>query len=192
MKAKETLCTKFTLKGQGRSIHSNSDMIEPLCYTLLFSFAKSGWCTDISDTVSFVSSYMYSRLKISERTYESVFDDISNDSSTWGKDNPQRLLRKWNKKGDKLLATNSRFQLMTRVSQHYLVEQFSRALDFRLNWNKKKKGNIFGQHSLHEGTGEEDDAENLGNDDMDGEDGHHGNTGEVFSIIVQRFASSFK
>jgi len=69
---------------------------------------------------------------------------------------------------------------MTRVSQYYLVEQFSRALDFRLNWHKKKKGNIFGQHSLHEGTGEEDeDAENLGNDDMDGEDdGHHGNTGD--------------
>ena len=91
---------------------------------------------------------MYCRLKISERAYKSVFDDISNDRSAWEEDNPQRLLRKWNKKGDKLLATN-RVQLMTRVSQYYLVEQFSRALDFRLNWQKKKKGYIFGQHSLH-------------------------------------------
>jgi hypothetical protein len=31
---------------------------------------------------------MYCRLKISERIYKSVFDDISNDRSAWEEDNP--------------------------------------------------------------------------------------------------------
>ena len=158
----------FSLKGMGKSIMTTSDLIEPLCYVLLFPFAEKGWCTDIRETVGFVS-YMYSRFKIPERTYESSFDELSDNSKTWEEDNPHKILRKWNKAKTKLLATN-RFQLMTRVSQYYLVEQFSRALDFRLAFHKKKKGYIFGQRSLHDGSAEnEEDADILG-DDLDGAD----------------------
>ena len=165
---------KYSVKGMGNTIRSDSDLIEPLCYVLLFPFAERRWCTDIRETIGFVS-YMYSRLKIPEQTYESAFDEVSNNEISWEEDNPYKLLRKWNKDHSKLLATN-RFQLMPRVCQYYLVEQFSRALDFRLGWHKRKKGYIFGQRSIHEGSAEdEEDAGDIHGDDMDGADGNEEN-----------------
>jgi len=166
---------KFSLKGMGNTIRSDSDLIEPLCYVLLFPFAEKGWCTDIRETVGFVS-YMYSRFKIPEQTYESAFDEVSNEEIPWEEDNPYKLLRKWNKDHTKLLATN-RFQLMTRVSQYFLVEQFSRALDFRLGWHKKKKGYIFGQRSMHDGSAEEEEDADIHGEDTDGADVNEENTG---------------
>jgi hypothetical protein len=123
----------------GHKINSASNIVEPLCYVLLFPFAERGWTRDISASVDFFS-YMYSRFKIPEKTYPSSFDPEVG--------NPYNLLRQWNKDHTKLLATN-RFQLMTRLSQYYLVEQLSRALDFKLDWHRKNKGYIFGEKSLY-------------------------------------------
>ena len=37
----------------------------------------------------------------------------------------------------------NRFQLLPRLSQTYLVDMVSRAIDFRLNWNKQNQNSIF-------------------------------------------------
>ena len=47
-----------------------------------------------------------------------------------------------NKKG-KLVSVN-RFQLMSRLGQTYLVDNVSRAIDFRLAWHKNHQEDVFG------------------------------------------------
>jgi hypothetical protein len=47
-----------------------------------------------------------------------------------------------NKKG-KLISVN-RFQLMSRLGQTYLVDNVSRAIDYRLAWHKRHQDDIFG------------------------------------------------
>jgi hypothetical protein len=145
---------KFNVKGMSHTISSASDVVEPLCYVLLFPFAERGWCRDISKSIGFMS-YMCSRLKMPERTYESDFDPVETNQVAYEIDNPHGLLRQWNKSNTKLLATN-RFQLMHRLTQYYLVEQLSRALDFKLQWHKKNRGYIFGERSLYSSSALDD------------------------------------
>ena len=47
-----------------------------------------------------------------------------------------------NRKGE--LITVNRFQLMSRLAQTYLVDNLSRAIDFRLNWHRKHQEDVFG------------------------------------------------
>ena len=47
-----------------------------------------------------------------------------------------------NKKGN--LITVNRFQLMSRLMQTYLVDNVSRAIDYRLAWHKKHQEDVFG------------------------------------------------
>jgi hypothetical protein len=161
---------KFNVKGMSHTISSASDVVEPLCYVLLFPFAEKGWSRDISKSVGFMS-YMCSRFKMPERTYSSSFDPVINAELDYETDNPHGLLRQWNKNETKLLAIN-RFQLMTRLSQYYLVEQLSRALDFKLQWHKKNKGYIFGERSLYssdavDDANEHNESENTGEEIAD-------------------------
>eukprot|EP01035_Chromulina_nebulosa_P001198 gene1198-1609_t len=154
---------KFNVKGMGRTINSASNVVEPLCYVLLFPFGERGWSRDISREVGFME-YMCSRFKMPEKTYHSEFDPIENNDSDPTLDNPQGLLRQWNKAGTKLLATN-RFQLMPRLSQ-------------------KNQGFIFGERSQYASNTadweEEKQMQNLGGgvDDNMGEEIADSNAGE--------------
>ena len=51
-------------------------------------------------------------------------------------------LQLFNKKGK--LVTVNRFQLMSRLGQTYLVDNVSRAIDYRLAWYKKNQEDVFG------------------------------------------------
>jgi hypothetical protein len=60
------------------------------------------------------------------------------------------------------------FQLMARLGQYYIVDQVSRAIDYRANWHKNNESTVFGGQSreiLEDICGEEDtdecDAERL-------------------------------
>ena len=147
---------KFNVKGMGHTISSASDVVEPLCYVLLFPFAERGWSRNISSSIPFFS-YMCSRFKMPEHTYMSSFDPVEDYQVEYEDDNPHQLLRQWNKDHTKLLPTN-RFQLMSRVSQYFIVEQLIRALDFKLQWHKKNKGYIFGERSFNNSNSCMDDA----------------------------------
>jgi hypothetical protein len=73
-------------------------------------------------------------------TLSTVLDNLSifDYSST-------KPMEKWNASGTRLLSTN-RFQLMTRLSSYYVVEELCRAIDFQLAWHKDKRNQnmIFG------------------------------------------------
>lgn len=58
---------------------------------------------------------------------------------------------------------------MTRLSQHYQMEQLSHALDFRLNWFKNNQGYTFGKRAQCVCENDEDNN----NNDLD-EDGNAG------------------
>ena len=41
----------------------------------------------------------------------------------------------------------NRFQLLARLTQYYIVESVSRAIDYRLEWFRNNKSTIFGEIS---------------------------------------------
>ena len=178
MKVKKEINVIFTynVKGMKHTIRSTSDVVEPLCYVLLFPYGERGWTTDMSKKVGFMQ-YMCSRFKMPEKTFPSEFEqnvDMNNGEIV---ENPYGLLRQWNKAGTKLLATN-RFQLMSRLSQYYQVEQLSRALDFKLKFHKNNQGFIFGENSQYgSNTAEDEEEVNMQNFEG-GEDGGDDNIGE--------------
>jgi hypothetical protein len=159
---------RFNLKGQGvQTIKSTSDVVEPLCYTLLFPFGEKGWRKDLEEQIPFYL-YMKSRFKMPEITYPSDFDPVPTDANGDPviNSNPNNLLRQWTKSttNPKLLATN-RFQLMTRLSQYYQVEQLSRSIDFRLDWQKGNQGYIFGQRPQYVSQMDHDQNNNSNNNE---------------------------
>jgi len=97
--------------------------LEPLSYPLLFPFGENGWGDNIRKSIRF-TSYLLSRMLMGE------------------KNNDGTQLQKQNKKG-KLVSVN-RFQLMSRLGQTYLVDNVSRAIDYRLAWHKKHQEDVFG------------------------------------------------
>jgi hypothetical protein len=94
---------------------------------------------------------MRSRFKMPEKTFERISDSDSDNSDENSNCIPvqNNLLRQWNKTHTKLLATN-RFQLMTRLSQYYQVEQLSRTIDFKLKWQEMNKDYVYGNQKQHE------------------------------------------
>ena len=66
---------------------------------------------------------------------------------------------KWNAQGTQEINTN-RFQLLARLSSYYIVEEMSRAIDYKLRWHKYKKNQdmIFGlEDNSHHTTAETDE-----------------------------------
>jgi hypothetical protein len=43
-----------------------------------------------------------------------------------------------------VLVPINRFQLFARLGQHYIVDQVSRAIDYRWNWHKQNENTVFG------------------------------------------------
>jgi hypothetical protein len=104
----------FKLNGVNFKLPHTSPYVEPVVYPLLFPFGESGWHQGLTIRIPYMQ-YMASRFLMPERDYES----------------PSGYLERMNKAGTRLLPTN-RFQLMSRLGQHYAVEGISRAVDSRV------------------------------------------------------------
>lgn len=119
----------FKLNGTSFKVPMSSPYVEPVVYPLLFPFGEDGWHQGLAQDIPYMQ-YMASRFLMPERDSES--------SSGY--------LERMNKAGTKLLPTN-RFQLMSRLGQHFAVEGVSRAVDSRLNFIRSNKGFIRGNYS---------------------------------------------
>jgi len=108
---------------QTNTIHTTDSKLEPLSYPLLFPYGEDGWGEHIRKAIKF-PKYLLSRMLMGEKQ----------------EDGTTLLIR--NKKG-KLISVN-RFQLMSRLGQTYLVDNLSRAIDYRLAWHKKHQKDVFG------------------------------------------------
>jgi hypothetical protein len=115
------------IRRKGNQITSNIQLtdskLEPLSYPLLFPYGENGWGENIRKLLKF-PTYLLSRMLMGEK----------NEDGT--------PLQVKNRKGN--LVTVNRFQLMSRLGQTYLVDNVSRAIDYRLQWFKKHQEDVFG------------------------------------------------
>ena len=111
---------RYKLNGETITIPTLSSKLEPLVYPILFPHGEDGWS---KETKIKYLHYLASRLLMPELDSESQ----------------SGFLQRLNKDGTKLLNTN-RFQLMSRVSQHFIVEGVSRLVDSHLSFVKANNG----------------------------------------------------
>jgi len=139
---------KYKVKDKMKIVFSNSELVEPLCFPLLFPFGELGYDSIKHKNISFLQ-YMVCRWLMPESTYDSysVDDDEENNNSVYvcksTNINNENILMRINKSGSKFIPTN-RFQLMPRVAQYHLVDGISRSIDYKLKWHDKNKQLIFG------------------------------------------------
>jgi len=115
----------ITRKGsnQTSTIATTDNKLEPLSYPLLFPYGEDGWGESIRKSIKF-PKYLLSRMLMGEKNIDGT------------------SLSFLNRKG--IMITVNRFQLMCRLGQTYLVDNLSRAIDFRLAWHIKHQKDIFG------------------------------------------------
>ena len=140
----------FQLKNEDRpnSIGVHSGRMEPLCYPLFFPYGEFGWSSELRKEIKF-SSYMMHRLFLPERDQQGNLILMSTHAS------PPRQL------------PFSRFQIMFRLGQIYLVDMISRIIDYRLEFHKYNQQTLFGidaENSVDVTTGDVND--NNQRDDM--------------------------
>jgi hypothetical protein len=110
---------KYTINGRTRTIQSTTDLVEPLCYPLLFPYGERGWSIDLQKLRSKINymPYLASRILM-----------------------PESGLNVKNQNAE--LINVNRFQIMSRLMQYYVVESVSRAIDYRLEWMRNHQSTI--------------------------------------------------
>ena len=111
-------------------VSMDSPLCEPLCYPLLFPYGERGWGKHLTELLSF-QNYTVSRILMPEMT------------NLEQGHNGDGIMRVMNANGTRHIATN-RFQLLARLKSYYLVEQYSRWIDQRLDWVGTNQSIIMG------------------------------------------------
>ena len=156
---------RFQMKSKQHTtqISMTSELVEPLCYPLLFTKGEHGWGDCYRKIIKF-PAYLASRMLMPE---------------------PGLTMRSL-RNPDVEINVN-RFQLLPRLSQTYLVDQVSRAIDYRLQWNKNNQEDIFcGQtqmrfnrdHHINEPVQEDDQSTFLPSS-------FHGSPNNALSIVSE-------
>ena len=102
----------YELKGEKKYLSMQNSQTEGIMYPLLFLHNECGWRPECKKELS-QYKYMCSRILMPEKDWIVP-----------------------NKNGDRWLKTN-RFQVMSRLSQHMMVEVMCQAQDYKLNWHKR-------------------------------------------------------
>jgi hypothetical protein len=121
-----------TKNNQTQYINADSFEMEPLCFPLLFPYGERGWGNDLKVKNIQLFPYLASRLLRPEPTLFDTFEMPIN-----------------------------RFQLMSRLSQYWLLEGVSRAVDKSLLYQKMNQKTFYG------GNREDADSDDEDHDDDD-------------------------
>ena len=116
---------KFKNSSSPSTVPMSSKFFEPLCYPLLFNYGENGWGSEMRHQFPFMK-YLCSRMLQPEYYSNGAPMLLPNN------DDPP------------VLKHVNRFQAMARLGQTYLVDNVSRAIDFRADWHKKNRNTIFG------------------------------------------------
>ena len=115
-------------------IHADSNQAEPLLYPLFFPFGEEGWGRNLKRSKISLLEYLKARFLQPEKGF--YVKSIQN----------------------KRLHVN-RFQAMSRLSQYYMVEGFSRSLDQQLEFQRKRQNFILGRADDHsDDSGHDEDG----------------------------------
>ena len=113
-------------------IHSDSSQVEPLLYPLLFPYGEEGWGKDLKRQHNItLLEYLKARLLQPEENF--YINSI---------------------RGDKIHV--NRFQAMSRLSQYYMIEGFSRSIDKQLSYQQQNQNYMLGRHDEDSDVSEED------------------------------------
>ena len=140
-------CTK------AQFIPSTDPYYETLSYPLLFAHAERGWGCDIAKQISFMK-YLCARMLAPENASD------GEPLYCWNKPREGHIRR--------LLRVN-RMMLFARVAQLYLVDQVSRSIDFKLNWQRMNKDYMFSGSRAPQGLEALSNNNNNNNNNNDGE-----------------------
>jgi len=116
------------------NIQCTDSKLEPISYPLLFPRGEDGWGASIRATIQF-PKYLLCRMIMPEL-------DLSVTNQ-----------------GGKVIYVN-RFQLMARLGQTYLVDNLSRAIDYRLAWHQQHQQDIFNIGNRHDSNNDNDGNDN--------------------------------
>ena len=121
------ICIRYRLKGENneREIKANDPRCEPLCYPLFHPYGEPGY-SDILLKTHKIKFAAYLRCRLLQ---------------------PELNLTTTNKSGEITDLAVNRFNLMSRLSQYYIVENLSRSIDYRLKFQKNNRGKFFGLSS---------------------------------------------
>ena len=117
---------RFQMKNKPNTtqINMTSEILEPLCYPLLFTRGEDGWGDIYRKQIKF-PAYLASRMLKPDNIIMPTLHDNSRTINV------------------------NRMQLLARLGQTYLVDMVSRAIDYKLKWNYNNQDNIFcGQHEM--------------------------------------------
>jgi hypothetical protein len=121
------LVIRYHANGERKQELSTSENREPLCYPLLFPYGEKGWGTNIRKKFGWYQ-YIGSRLLMPEADEDGNIITIATCS------NPP------------IQWPTNRWQIFSRLSQHYMVGEFSHAVDYQLEFMRRNKHMIFGEH----------------------------------------------
>jgi hypothetical protein len=159
----------------GTQIPCDSEMFEPLAYPVLFPHGETGWGKSFKigklrdgtpcQKINFMD-YLASRMLMPEKHRNEHFRN--------GEMSPEELADPHFGKfgqictqidtGRTFFNPSNRFERFSRLGQTFLVDQMSRAIDFRLSYLKNMQDHIFGG---------EPRSNNLDDDSNDEEEGYH-------------------
>jgi hypothetical protein len=131
---------KYQLKEcpESSTIPITHELLEPLCYPLLFPWGSGGWGSNCN--IPF-TDYLCCRLLMPDRV-ETEYDndhDIALPDQRW---TTKKLL---NKSESQMIPVN-RFQCLAQLGQMYFTDMVSRNIDQRLNWHRRHQHIIMGPH----------------------------------------------
>jgi len=141
-------CIRSTLKCFCSELQNVTDIIgfDNFCTILLVKLQNE----NLQDIAKFIQTYIQSRREDGheKEEIETALEEVSNNHMG-------PIL----KKGRMVLLPTNRFQLMSRLSQTYLVDSISRAIDYRLRFHKFHQKDLFGIDGEGDAADENGDIE---------------------------------
>ena len=162
---------KYKIDGKTHEIKSTSNLVEPLCYPLLFPYGETGWSPHLTSQKINYMPYLASRILM-----------------------PENNLYLKNQNGEQIQC--NRFQILSRLMQYYIVESVSRAIDYRLRWleNNKSKilsSSIYGEKQTdvtHMNDNEYNEINDMNDEMIDGERIVNNNSNKTY--LAESFTGS--
>ena len=126
----QSMSYRIRLHGQYGDIKGDNENLEPILYPLLYPYGEPGWSTTLFRTKKILFGE-YVRAKV-------LMPDLINDDL-----NDPEYVEIYNH-NDTLKRRVSRYQIMSRLGQYFIVESFSRMVDRQLEWQSKNQNYMLG------------------------------------------------
>lgn len=138
--ASGNLSFDFKLKGKTHTVETHDKRAEGLLYPILFPYGEDGWDRKDKGGTEYMQ-YMLNRLMMPEQDPWTEYIAHLEDGTPY-----TAYKNRWSmmNKDNTMLLSFNRFDYFARLSQYYMVEGVSRAIDYRLNWMKTHAETIYG------------------------------------------------